>query len=272
MLWPGVQYRTGQAFDCAKSRARRTHAARIAGFDLAHAVGNLPLQLHDSGRRLRRVVPLQVPELRAGRRRRLLRARAPCAQRAAALRGLVGTRPGTRFRMGPEFLPDAGRRRLAVQQSADPRLAPLRASLELFRARAWRALRAKSLRLTGYLERADPRTLSATTLQIVTPREPERRGCQLSLRVAGGRARGRALFDASADHGVLGDWREPDVIRISPAPLYNRFATCCASSTTRSPRSRRLLEPDAGARHHHRRRRSRRRAARHPARAARLAA
>ena len=64
----------------------------------------------------------------------------------------------------------------------------------------------------------------ADVLEIVTPRDPAQRGCQLSLRVHGGRERGRALFEHLAAHGVLGDWREPDVIRISPAPLYNNHA------------------------------------------------
>ena len=102
-------------------------------------------------------------------------------------------------------------------------LAPLRASLELFAQAGMDALRAKSLRLTGYLE-ALIRERLAGTLQIVTPREPQQRGAQLSLRVAGGRARGRALFEALSDAGILGDWREPDVIRISPAPMYNTHA------------------------------------------------
>ena len=79
------------------------------------------------------------------------------------------------------------------------------------------------MRLTGYLEQLIRERL-ADTLQVVTPPEPARRGAQLSLRVAGGRERGRALFEYLAHHGVLGDWREPDVIRISPAPLYNSHA------------------------------------------------
>ena len=61
-------------------------------------------------------------------------------------------------------------------------------------------------------------------LQVVTPRDVAQRGCQLSIRVIGGRVRGRELFDFLAAHGVLGDWREPDVIRISPVPLYNTHA------------------------------------------------
>jgi kynureninase len=85
------------------------------------------------------------------------------------------------------------------------------------------ALREKSERLTGYLE-ALIRTHLADTLDILTPADPAQRGCQLSLRVVGGRERGRALFEFLAERGVLGDWREPDVIRISPAPLYNTYA------------------------------------------------
>jgi len=69
-------------------------------------------------------------------------------------------------------------------------------------------------------------TQLADVLESVTPRETERRGSQLSLRVLGGRERGRALFEYLMEHGVVGDWREPDVIRISPAPLYNRFEDC----------------------------------------------
>jgi kynureninase len=96
-------------------------------------------------------------------------------------------------------------------------------SLELFAEAGMDRLRAKSLQLTGYLERRVREDLDGT-LGIVTPAEPDRRGCQLSLRVAGGRERGRALFEHLESIGVIGDWREPDVIRISPVPLYNRFA------------------------------------------------
>jgi kynureninase len=83
--------------------------------------------------------------------------------------------------------------------------------------------RAKSEKITGYLESLIRQRL-AGVLDIDTPAEPARRGCQLSLRVAGGRARGRAFFEHLMAVGIVGDWREPDVIRISPAPLYNRYA------------------------------------------------
>jgi kynureninase len=85
------------------------------------------------------------------------------------------------------------------------------------------ALRAKSEALTGYLEQLIDAELREV-LQVVTPRDSAQRGCQLSLRVIGGRDRGRDLFDFLATRGVLGDWREPDVIRISPVPLYNTHA------------------------------------------------
>ena len=86
-------------------------------------------------------------------------------------------------------------------------------------------LREKALSLTGYLEWL-VQTQLGDVLESVTPREPSRRGSQLSIRVLGGRERGRALFQYLMDHGIVGDWREPDVIRLSPTPLYNRFEDC----------------------------------------------
>ena len=82
-------------------------------------------------------------------------------------------------------------------------------------------------KLTGYLEWL-VQTQLADVLEVVTPTDPARRGAQLSIRVLGGRERGRALFEHLMARGVIGDWREPDVIRISPAPLYNRYADCLA--------------------------------------------
>ncbi|MNV29652.1 Kynureninase [compost metagenome] len=102
-------------------------------------------------------------------------------------------------------------------------LAPLRAALDVVdKAGGIAALREKSLRLTGLLD-ALVRARLDGVLEVLTPGEPERRGCQLSLRVVGGRERGRSLFEYLQTVGVLGDWREPDVIRISPTPLYNRY-------------------------------------------------
>jgi kynureninase len=228
VLWPGVQYRTGQSFDLPRiARLAHDHGA-MCGFDLAHAVGNLELALHDSG--VDFAVWCHYKYLNSGPG-----AVAGCFvhdRHAHSDRprfaGWWGHEQSTRFRMGPHFVPTAGADGWQLSNPPILGMAPLRASLELYDAAGMPALRAKSLKLTGYLETLIRQRLDGT-LQIVTPADPTRRGCQLSLRVIGGRGltgrdAGRALFDDLATRGVLGDWREPDVIRISPAPLYNTHA------------------------------------------------
>ena len=221
VLLPGVQYRTGQAFDL-KEIARLAHAqGAMCGFDLAHGVGNLALELHDSG--VDFAVWCHYKYMNSGPG-----AVAGCFvhERHANNSGLPrfacwwGHDVSTRFRMGPQFVPTPGADGWQLSNPPILGLAPLRASLELYDSVGIQTLRERSLRLTGYLERLI-QTRLADTLQIVTPANPSQRGCQLSLRVVGGRERGRALFEYLANNGVLGDWREPDVIRISPAPLYN---------------------------------------------------
>lgn len=223
ILWPGVQYRTGQAFDLAEI-ARLGHAAgAIVGFDLAHAVGNLPLRLHDSDADF--AVWCHYKYMNAGPG-----AVGGCFVHARHARtdrprfaGWWGHEQTTRFQMGPAFTPTPGADGWQLSNPPVLALAPLRASLDVFCSVGLPALRERSLQLTGYLE-ALIRARLASTLQIVTPADPAQRGAQLSLRVAGGRSQGRSLFDHLASVGVIGDWREPDVIRISPAPLYNTHA------------------------------------------------
>jgi kynureninase len=228
ILWPGIQYRTGQAFDLQEI-TRLGHAAGcIVGFDLAHAAGNLPLQLHDSGADFAAWCHYKYMNSGPG-------AVAGCFvhERHAhtdrpRFAGWWGNDKDVRFRMGPAFNPTPGADGWQLSNPPILGLAPLRASLELFDRAGMPALREKSLRLTGYLE-ALIREQLGDLLQIATPREPGRRGAQLSLRVIGGRgmtgrSAGRALFEFLGSQGVIGDWREPDVIRISPAPLYNTHA------------------------------------------------
>lgn len=223
VLWPGIQYRTGQAFDVAEI-VRLGHAqGAVVGFDLAHAAGNLPLQLHDSN--VDFAVWCHYKYMNAGPG-----AVAGCFVHDRHARtdrprfaGWWGHEKESRFRMGPEFLPTPGADGWQLSNPPILALAPLRASLDLFdRAGGMAALRTKSLKLTGFLESLIQARLP-DVLQIITPSDPQQRGAQLSLRVIGGRERGRELFDYLVSVGTLGDWREPDVIRISPAPLYNRF-------------------------------------------------
>ena len=223
VLWPGVQYRTGQAFDTAEITRLGHAAGAIVGFDHAHAAGNLPLRLHDAGADF--AVWCHYKYMNAGPG-----AVAGCFvhERHAhtdrpRFAGWWGHEQDSRFRMGPTFVPTPGAEGWQLSNPPVLGLAPLRASLELFERAGMQALREKSERLTGYLD-ALIRARLAQVLEIVTPAEPARRGAQLSLRVRAGRDAGRSLFEHLAGNGVLGDWREPDVIRISPAPLYNNHA------------------------------------------------
>ncbi|MDH5823179.1 kynureninase [Luteimonas sp. RD2P54] len=223
VLWPGVQYRTGQAFELAEIVRLGHGAGAVVGFDLAHAAGNLPLALHDCGADF--AVWCHYKYMNSGPG-----AVAGCfvhARHAHTERprfaGWWGHEKATRFRMGPEFVPTPGAEGWQLSNPPILAMAPLRASLELFGRAGMPALREKSLRLTGYLETLIDARLSGV-LEVATPREPGRRGCQLSLRVRDGRDAGRALFEHLSASGVIGDWREPDVIRIAPAPLYNNHA------------------------------------------------
>lgn len=225
VLLPGVQYRNGQAFDLeAITRLGHKHGC-LVGFDLAHAVGNLPLQLHDSGADF--AVWCSYKYLNAGPgavggafvHARHARADLP------RFAGWWGNDKASRFLMKPQFEPTPGADGWQLSNPPILALAPLRISLEQFHRAGMTRLREKSLALTGYLEWLIDTEL-AGTLESVTPRDPSRRGAQLSVRVIGGRERGRALFDHLVDHGIIGDWREPDVIRLAPTPLYNRFADC----------------------------------------------
>lgn len=226
-LLPGVQYRSGQAFDIgALTRLAHAHGATI-GFDLAHAAGNLALRLHDHGPDF--AVWCHYKYCNAGPG-----AVAGCFVHARHAQSVLprfagwwGHDQASRFLMGPEFKPSAGAEGWQLSNPPILAMAPLRVSLEIFRRVGLGALRERSLRLTAYLQAQIEDRLN-DVLEILTPLDPARRGCQLSLRVRGGRERGRALFEHLARNGVLGDWREPDVIRISPTPLYNRYADIAA--------------------------------------------
>lgn len=222
VLWPGVQYRTGQVFDLAEI-ARLAHAAgAMVGFDLAHAVGNVPLQLHDTNADF--AIWCHYKYMNSGPGAVggcFVHARHAHTQRPR-FAGWWGNDEAVRFQMRPEFTPTPGADGWQLSNPPILALAPLRASLEVFDRATLPALRTKSEALTGYLQALIDAQLQ-DVLHVVTPRDAAQRGCQLSIRVIGGRAQGRNLFDFLAARGVLGDWREPDVIRIAPVPLYTTF-------------------------------------------------
>jgi kynureninase len=121
--------------------------------------------------------------------------------------------------MGPAFVPIPGAEGWQISNPPILQMAALRASLDIFDDAGMGPLRGRSERLTGYLEFL-VRTISDDRISIITPSDPQQRGCQISLRVKGS---DRRLFNAVSSRGVVADWREPDVIRVAPAPLYNSF-------------------------------------------------
>lgn len=223
VMLPGVQYLNGQRFDLqAIAREARRAGCRV-GFDLAHAIGNVQLDLHDSGADF--AVWCHYKYLNAG----------PGAiggcfvhERHARdfdlvrLAGWWGHDKTSRFQMPHDFQPLPGAEGWQISNLPILAAAPLLASLPLFDAAGMPALRAKSIQLTGYLESLI-RSQLADSLTILTPADPEERGCQLSLRLRRSAAEARKVFDALAAAGYTGDWREPDVIRVAPIPLYNKF-------------------------------------------------
>jgi kynureninase len=219
VLWPGVQYRTGQAFDLGRIARAAHRSGCVAGFDLAHSIGNVPTALHDSDADF--AVWCSYKYLNAG----------PGAiggcfvherHGLPHLAGWWGHEAATRFRMGPEFHAAPGAAGWQISNPPILSAAPLIASLALFEQAGMPKLRQKSVALTGYLEYLLDRL--APDVELITPRAVDSRGCQLSIRIAGPAGRGRRVFDALTAQGVIGDWREPDTIRLAPIPLYNTFA------------------------------------------------
>ena len=223
-LLPGVNYLDGRRLDVAASTAAVHAVGAVAGWDLAHAIGNVPLALHDDGADF--AVWCHYKYVNAGpgapggayvHERHGSRVDLP------RLAGWWGTDPAVRFRMEPDFEPRAGAEGWAVSTPPVLALAPLQASLEPFDRVGLGALRARSLRLTAYLEEVLDETAGSRRMAVITPRDPAERGCQLSVSCDGARTLARRL---RAEHGVVCDFRESDVVRFAPAPLYNTYEDC----------------------------------------------
>jgi kynureninase len=230
VMLPGVQYYTGQRFDLARITTAAHRAGAVAGFDLAHAAGNVILQLHDWDVDFAAWCSYKYLNAGSG-------AVAGCFVHERHGRNLTlpryagwwGNDPATRFRLhlNAEFVPRDGADGWQLSNPPLFSMVPLLASLGQFDRVGMPALRKKSERLTGYLEFLLDR-ISGDRLRIITPRDPAARGSQLSMLVA---KDARALFDQIRARGVVGDFRQPDVIRLSPAPLYNSFGDVWRAAT-----------------------------------------
>jgi kynureninase len=224
VLWPGVQFRTGQAFDCARI-VRAAHAVgAIAGFDHAHAIGNVPLSLAADDADF--AVWCSYKYLNAGPGAvggAFLHPRHSGHPAAPRLAGWWGHDPATRFQMRAGFLAAPGAAGWAVSNPPILSSAPLLASLEDFATAGIAALRRKSVELTAYAE-ATIAQRSRGQVITITPADPAQRGCQLSLRCVAGADATQALFTRLTALGVVCDFRAPDIVRIAPAPLYNGYA------------------------------------------------
>jgi kynureninase len=219
----GVNFFTGQLFDIEKITAVAQKQGIVVGFDLAHAVGNVPLLLHDWN--VDFAVWCSYKYLNAGPGAvagAFVHERHATNTKLPRLAGWFGNDPNRRFRLHlePEFVPVASADGWQISNPPIFAMAPLRASLTIFDdAGGMEVLRAKSIRLTGYLEFLLAEN-GSKKFTVITPREPDARGCQLSILA---HEHPKELLKELETAGVKCDFREPNVIRVAPTPLYNTF-------------------------------------------------
>jgi kynureninase len=223
LVWlGGVNFFTGQVFDMPRiAAAARRHGCAV-GFDLAHAVGNVPLSLHDWDVDFACWCSYKYlnagPGAVAGC---FVHEKHAAGGRLPRYAGWWGDDPAARFRMHlqRDFVPQPGAAGWQISNPPILAMAPLRASLDIFDEAGIEALRQKSILLTGYLRYLIEQGASER-LEIITPAEQEAQGCQLSVLV---NDQPKTRHEALLAEGVVCDFREPNVIRVAPVPLYNTF-------------------------------------------------
>jgi kynureninase len=220
VMFGAVNYYSGEFMDL-EAITKAAHAVgAYAGFDLAHAIGNLPLNLHEN--EVDFAVWCSYKYLNAGPGATaglFVHEKHAYSFDIPRLAGWWGHDTKKRFLMDPDFEPMPG---AEGWQNSNPAILPMackKASLDIFAEAGISNLRDKSLRLTAYLEQMLI-NIGDASIEIITPTDPERRGAQLSIRV---KDADKSLYDTITNEGVICDWREPDVIRVAPVPLYNSF-------------------------------------------------
>jgi kynureninase len=216
----GVNYYTGQCFEMERITKAGHAAGAVVGFDLAHAAGNVVLKLHDWDVDFAAWCSYKYlnsgPGSVAGCFVHERHAKADLPRFA----GWWGHDKKTRFKMGPEFQAMTTAEGWQLSNPPILSLAAVKASLDIFDKVGMAKLRAKSEKLTFYMEFLLD-NLESDAFSVMTPRDANQRGCQLSIMV---KKNGRKVFEHLSKKGVICDWREPDCIRVAPVPLYNSFA------------------------------------------------
>lgn len=220
VLFSGVQYYTGQFFNLKEISSKAHQIGAKVGFDLAHAVGNVHLNLHESGADF--AVWCSYKYLNSGPggvSGVFVHERHATDKSLPRFAGWWGHDENERFKMAKGFMPMTGADGWQVSNVNVLSSAAHLASLEIFKEVSLKRLHEKSIQLTGFLEFLI-NSLESDLINIITPVDVKQRGCQLSIVI---KKRGKEVFDALTKQGVVADWREPEVIRVAPVPLYNSF-------------------------------------------------
>lgn len=215
-----TNYYTGQFFDMKRITELGHAQGCLVGFDCAHGAGNVELNLHDSGADF--AVWCTYKYLNSGPGSLggcFVHERHAHDKTLPRFTGWWGHNEATRFKMRDEFDPTPGVEAWQLSNPTILSMAAIKASLDIFEEAGLANLRKKAILLTGYLEFLIDH-LENDKIKIITPRDPAQRGCQLSIQV---RDADKTLFNKITKAGVIADWREPDVIRVAPVPLYNSF-------------------------------------------------
>jgi len=213
-------YYTGQRYPIKEITEMGHKAGCMVGFDLAHGAGNIVADLHDNGPDF--AVWCTYKYLNSGPGSLggcFVHERHENNRDLPRFTGWWGHKMDSRFNMRVDFDPIPGADGWQLSNPPILSMAPIRASLEIFAEAGFKNIRKKAIALTGYLEFLIE-NIDDERIHILTPKDPEQRGSQLSIQV---KDADRSLFDGFMNAGIICDWREPDVIRVAPAPLYNSF-------------------------------------------------
>ncbi|TAH42880.1 MAG: kynureninase [Bacteroidetes bacterium] len=228
LMLGAVNYYTGQFFDIDRITKAAHAAGATVGYNLAHAAGNVPLKLHDwdvdfacfCSYKYLNASPGGVSGI-------FVHEKFAHDKTIPRFAGWWGNDPETRFKMPRTFVPAVGARSWQLSNAPVLSMAALKASLDIFEEAGMQRLHDKSTRLTGFLEaiinEINEKKLTSAKLKpikIITPQNPAERGCQLSLVME---EKGKQVYQKLMEAGIIIDWREPDVIRVAPVPLYNTF-------------------------------------------------